>query len=135
MIENNTMERKYHLFDANNKVLGRISTEIAQILSGKNKVDYTPHIDGGDAVVVINAAKVKLTGNKENDKKYHRFSGYHGGITEKTVKELRQDDASEIIRRSVVGMLPKNKLGSQMQKRLFIFNDDVHTKTIDVVHE
>lgn len=129
------MERQYHLFDANNKVLGRLSTEVAQILSGKNKVDYTPHVDGGDAVVIINAEKVKLTGNKETDKKYHSFSGYHGGITEKTVKELREENASEIIRKSVVGMLPKNKLGSQMQKRLFIYNDDNHTKQIHVEHE
>lgn len=129
------MKRQYHLFDANNKVLGRLSTEIAQVLSGKNKVDYTPHVDAGDAVVVINARQIKLTGNKETDKKYHSFSGYHGGITEKTVKELREENAGEIIRKSVVGMLPKNKLGSQMQKRLFIFNDSEHTKQIDVVHE
>ena len=129
------MERQYHLFDADNKVLGRLSTEIAKVLSGKDRVDYTPHVDAGAAVVIINAEKVKLTGNKENDKKYHSYSGYHGGITEKTVKELREENASEIIRKSVVGMLPKNKLGSQMQKRLFIYNDETHTKQIDVVHE
>ncbi len=129
------MERQYHLFDATGKVLGRLSTEVAQILSGKNKVDYTPHIDGGDAVVIINADKIHLTGNKETDKKYYSFSGYHGGITEKTVKELRKENASEIIRKSVIGMLPKNKLGSQMQKRLFIYNDDKHTKQIHVEHE
>lgn len=129
------MERQYHLFDAKNKVLGRLSTEIAQILSGKNKVDYTPHIDGGDAVVVINAQHVKLTGNKENDKKYYRFSGYHGGITEKAVKDVRKDDAGELIRMAVKGMLPKNKLGSRMQKRLYISNDDQHNKNIDIVHE
>lgn len=129
------MERQYHLFDANNKVLGRLSTEIAKVLSGKNKVDYTPHIDSGETVVVINAQNVKVTGNKENDKKYYSYSGYHGGITEKTVKELREENAGEIIRKSVVGMLPKNKLGSQMQKRLFIFNDSEHAKQIDVVHE
>ncbi|PID52617.1 MAG: 50S ribosomal protein L13 [Candidatus Moraniibacteriota bacterium] len=128
------MERQYHLFDANNKVLGRLSTEVAKILSGKNKVDYTPHIDDGDAVVIINADKIKLTGNKETDKKYYSFSGYHGGITEKTVKELREENASEIIRKSVVGMLPKNKLGRQMQKRLFIYNNDEHTKQIHVEH-
>lgn len=129
------MERQYHLFDANNKVLGRLSTDIAKVLSGKNKVDYTPHIDAGDAVVVINAQKVKLTGNKENDKKYYSFSGYHGGITEKTVKELRKENAGEIIRKSVAGMLPKNKLGKKMQTRLFIFNDAEHNKQIDIVHE
>ncbi len=74
------MERQYHSFDAKNYVLGRLSTEIAKILSGKNKVDYTPHIDGGDGVVIINAEKINLTGNKENDKKYYNYSGYHGGM-------------------------------------------------------
>jgi large subunit ribosomal protein L13 len=129
------MERQYHQFDAQKYVLGRLSTEIAKILSGKNKVDYTPHIDGGDAVVVINAEKIVLTGNKENDKKYYSFSGYHGGITEKTVKELRKDQPEEIIRKAVVGMLPKNKLGRQMQKRLFIYSGAEHNKQIDITHE
>jgi len=129
------MERQYHLFDAKNYILGRVSTEIAQILSGKNKVDYTPHIDGGDAVVVINAEKIQLTGNKENDKKYYSHSGYHGGITETTVKEMREDRPEEIIRKAVVGMLPKNKLGRQMQKRLFIYAGEEHDKSIDVTHE
>ncbi len=129
------MERQYHLFDAKNYVLGRLSTEIAKILSGKNKVDYTPHIDGGDAVVVINAEKIVVTGNKETDKKYYNYSGYHGGITEKTVKQLREDHPEEIIRRAVVGMLPKNKLGSQMQKRLFIYAGEEHEKNIDIMHE
>lgn len=129
------MERQYHLYDADNKVLGRLSTDIARTLSGKGKVDYTPHIDGGDAVVVVNAAKVKLTGNKENDKKYYSFSGYPGGISSKTVKVLREENASEIIRKAVVGMLPKNKLGNQMQTRLFIFNGPEHDKRVDVTHE
>ncbi len=129
------MERQYHLFDAKKYVLGRLSTEIAKILSGKNKVDYAPHIDGGDAVVVINAEKIVVTGNKETDKKYYSYSGYHGGLTEKTVKELRGDHPEEIIRRSVVGMLPKNKLGSQMQKRLFIYAGEEHEKKIDIMHE
>ena len=129
------MERQYHLFDAKNYVLGRLSTKIAKILTGKNKVDYTPHIDGGDAVVVINAKKIKLTGNKENDKKYYSHSGYIGGISETTVKELREDKPEEIIRKAVVGMLPKNKLGRQMQKRLFIYAGEKHDKNIDITHE
>ena len=129
------MERQYHLFDAKNYVLGRLSTEIAKILTGKNKVDYTPHIDGGDGVVVINAKKIKLTGNKENDKKYYSHSGYMGGISETTVKELREDKPEEIIRKAVVGMLPKNKLGRQMQKRLFIYAGEKHNKNIDITHE
>ncbi len=129
------MERQYHLFDAKNYVLGRLSTEIAKILTGKNKVDYTPHIDGGDGVVVINAEKIKLTGNKENDKKYYSHSGYMGGISETTVKELREKKPEEIVRKAVVGMLPKNKLGSQMQKRLFIYAGEKHNKNIDITHE
>ncbi|XLQ19923.1 MAG: 50S ribosomal protein L13 [Candidatus Moraniibacteriota bacterium] len=129
------MERQYHSFDAKNYVLGRLSTEIAKILSGKNKVDYTPHIDGGDGVVIINAEKINLTGNKENDKKYYNYSGYHGGMKETTVKEMREDKPEEILRRSIVGMLPKNKLGSQMQTRLFIYAGEEHNKNIDIVHE
>ena len=129
------MERQYHLFDAKNYVLGRLSTEIAKILTGKNKVDYTPHIDGGDCVVVINAKKIKLTGNKENNKKYYSHSGYIGGISEVTVKELRESKPEEIIRKAVVGMLPKNKLGSQMQKRLFIYAGAEHDKNINITHE
>ena len=129
------MERQYHLFDAKKYVLGRLSTEIAKILAGKNKVDYTPHIDGGDAVVVINAEKINVTGNKENDKKYYSYSGYHGGITETTVKELREKKPEEIVRKAVVGMLPKNKLGRQMQKRLFVYAGGEHDKNIDVTHK
>lgn len=129
------MKRQYHLFDANNKVLGRLSTEIVRVLMGKDKVDYAPHIDGGDVVVVINAQKIKLTGTKEQNKKYYDYTGYAGGIKEATAGELREKNATEIIRRSVKGMLPKNKLGSQMQTRLFIYNDGVYSEKIDVAHE
>lgn len=129
------MNRQYHLFDANNKVLGRFATEVAGVLSGKNKVDYIPHVDGGDVVVVINADKIKLTGNKENDKKYYHYTGYAGGIKDISVKEQREKDASKIISRAVCGMLPKNKLGNQMRKRLFIFNNANHKYTIDITHE
>jgi large subunit ribosomal protein L13 len=129
------MKREYHLFDANGKVLGRLATEIAAILNGKNKVDYTPHIDGGDIVVVINANKVVLTGNKETDKRYYRFTGYPGGIKNVTVKQQREKDASKIISQAVYGMLPKNKLGSRMQTRLFVFNDEKHKYNIDITHK
>lgn len=129
------MERQYHLFDANNKVLGRLSTEIARVLMGKDRVDYAPHIDGGDAVVVINAQKIKLTGTKDQNKKYYDFSGYSSGIREISAGELRKKDAAEIIRRSVKGMLPKNKLSNQMQKRLFIYNDGEYSEKIDITHE
>ncbi len=128
------MERQTHLFDAQNKVLGRLATEIATVISGKDRVDYAPHIDSGVTVVVINAAGVHLTGTKERDKKYHRYTGYAGGIRTTTVQEQREKDASEIIRIAVKGMLPKNKLGRAMQKRLFIYNDAAYTEHIDVTH-
>lgn len=128
------MKRQYHLFDADGKILGRLSTEAVTVLSGKNKVDYTPHIDAGDFVVIINAKKIVLTGNKENDKIYYRFSGYPGGISKASVKEQREKDASKIIRQAVLGMLPKNKLGKAMLTRLFIFNDDNCSLNIDVKH-
>ncbi len=129
------MERQYHSFDAKDYVLGRLSTEVAQILSGKNKVDYTPNIDGGDVVVIFNAVKIVLTGNKETDKKYYNYSGYMGGMKETTVKEMREKKPEEILRRSIVGMLPKNKLGRQMQKRLFIYAGENHGRQIDIIHE
>jgi large subunit ribosomal protein L13 len=124
------MERKTYLYDAKGKVLGRMSTEIARILSGRDRVDYTPHIDAGARVVVINAQNVAVTGNKEHDKTYYRFSGYHGGITATTLKQQREKDASKIIMGAVKGMLPKNKLASAMLARLFIYNSDEHKHQI-----
>jgi len=124
------MERKTYLFDAKGKVLGRLSTEIARVLSGRDRVDYTPHIDAGARVVVINAADVAVTGNKENAKTYYSFSGYHGGIKGVTVKEQREKDASKIISHAVKGMLPKNKLANAMITRLFVYNDDQYKEQI-----
>lgn len=129
------MERQTHLYDANNKVLGRLSTEVANVLSGKRKVNYTPHIDDGDTVVIINAKQIHVTGNKEKDKRYYRYSGYPGGMRSATVEEMREKDARKILQHSICGMLPKNKLGRQMQKRLFIYNEANHDKKIDVTHE
>jgi len=124
------MERKTYLFDAKGKVLGRMSTEIAKILSGRDRVDYSPHIDGGARVVVINAQKVAVTGNKENAKTYYRYSGYAGGITATTLKQQREKDATKIIKSAVKGMLPKNKLANAMMTRLFVYNDDVQSHQI-----
>lgn len=128
------MERQTHLFDAKGKVLGRLATDIATVLSGKNAVDYTPHIDRGNSVVVINAADVHVTGTKELTKTYHHYTGYAGGVRTTTVQRQRAKDASEIIRHAVAGMLPKNKLGRAMQKRLFIYNDATHAHHVDVTH-
>ncbi len=126
--------KKYHLFNAENKVLGRLSVEIAKILSGRDKVDYTPHIDGGDFVVVINSEKLKVTGGKEDKKVYHTFSGYPGGVRSLKLKEKMERDSRTVIREAVYGMLPKNKLRDKMIKRLLIAKDEKHNYKIDINH-
>ena len=129
------MNRQYHLFDAEGKVLGRLATEIAKTLSGRNKVDFVPHIDGGDFVAVINADKIKVTGNKAEDKIYHRFSGYPGGISSISFKDLLKKDSGKVIQNAVYGMLPKNNLRDKMMLRLSVFPGAEHTvKNIDVTH-
>ncbi len=129
-------ERAVHLFDARGKVLGRLATEIAQVVSGRDKIDYTPHIDGGDVVIVINAADVVATGRKMQQKMYHRFSGYPGGITSIALKDQLKKDARKVIENAVFGMLPKNKLRARAMRRLHIYNDDKHNHTnITVIHE
>lgn len=129
------MERKYHLFDAQGKVLGRLSTEIAKTLSGRNKVDYIPHIDGGDFAVVINAAQIRVTGNKLEGKIYHKYSGYPGGISSIALKDLLVKDSTKVIQNAVYGMLPKNKLRDKMMKRLLVFKDAEHDlKNIEITH-
>ncbi len=129
------MKRQYHLFDAQGKVLGRLSTEIAKVLSGRNKVDYTPHIDGGDFVVVINTSQIKVTGKKLTDKIYHSFSGYPGGITAIAFQDLLAKDPRKVIQNAVYGMLPKNKLRDKMMPRLLVYGDAQHEhKNIEVTH-
>lgn len=130
-----TINRKYHLFNADGQVLGRLSTEIVKILRGKNKVDFTPNIDGGDFVVVINSDNIKVTGNKEEGKVYHRFSGYPGGITSTKLKDQRSVDSRKIINAAVYRMLPKNKLRDKMINRLLVYKDDKHAHKIEVNHE
>lgn len=128
------MERKYHLFDLNEKAMGRLATQIAKILSGRDKVTFTPHIDGGDSVVVINSDTLIMTGNKEVKKLYHKYSGYPGGIKTLSLEEMRKKDSRKIIREAVYGMLPKNKLRDKMIKRLFIYKDDKFNHKIDIKH-
>ncbi len=118
--------RKWHLVDAEGKILGRLASRIAQILSGKDKPIYTPHLDVGDFVVVINAEKVKVTGGKEEKKIYYRHSGYPGGLKERTYEELLSKKPQDIIRKAVRGMLPKNKLGRQMFKKLKVYAGSEH---------
>ncbi len=128
------MERKTHLFDANGKILGRLATEVATVLSGKKKVDYAPHIDGGDIVVITNMDKIAVTGNKLEDKIYHRFSGYPGGITSIALKDLLAKDAGKVMMNAVNGMLPKNKLRDKMMKRLHPIVGSEHQYKIDITH-
>lgn len=115
------IKREKIIFDANGKVLGRLATEIAKVLSGRNKIDYVPNIDGGDFAVVINSDKVRVTGNKANGKMYHHFSGYPGGISSIAFKDQIKKDSRKIIKSALFGMLPKNNLRSKMMLRLKIY--------------
>ena len=121
------VSRRWVLFDASELPLGRLATEIANYLTGKYKPTYTPHIDGGDYVVVINAARTIVTGRKETDKVYYRHSGFPGGIKDATLKEVRERFPERIIEAAVKGMLPKNKLQAERLKRLRIFAGSEHT--------
>jgi len=121
--------RDWYLVDADNQTLGRLASRVAQILRGKNKPYFTPHMDMGDFVVIINAEKVKVTGNKEADKTYFRHSGYPGGITEINLKKVRQQHPEKIITNAVKGMLPHNRLGRKLLKHLKIYATEVHPHT------
>jgi large subunit ribosomal protein L13 len=121
------IKREWRLFDVGGKTLGRVSSEIATVLMGKSKPYFVSNLDCGDYVVVINAAKVKVTGNKERQKKYSRVSGYAGGYVEEALIDLRKRNPGDIIRFAVLGMLPQNKLQDRMLARLFIFKDAEHT--------
>jgi large subunit ribosomal protein L13 len=128
------IERKYHLFDAEKNILGRLATQIATILRGKNKVDFAPNIDGGDFVVVINTDKLRVKGEKLENKIYHHFSGYPGGMTNTKLKDQIKKDSKKIIERAVYNMLPKNKLRDRMMTRLKIYSDDKHEHKINITH-
>ena len=121
-----TIERTWFVIDAENAVLGRLSSQVANLLMGKGKPAYSPNQDHGDFVVVINAAKVALTGNKENTKEYFRHSGKPGGEKFRSFKEQRDLDASVIIRKAVHGMCPKTKLGRAIEKKLFVYSGSEH---------
>ena len=130
MSKNKNIQRKYHLFDAKSEVLGRLATQISKVLRGKNKVDFTPHIDSGDFAVVINSDQLKVTGNKMNDKTYHYFSGYPGGLRNVKLADKIEKDSRKVIQEAVYGMLPKNKLRDRMMTRLKVYKDDKHEHKI-----
>ncbi len=118
--------RDWYEIDAEGKILGKIAAEIAFKLMGKHKPSYTPHVDGGDYIIVINADKFAVTGNKLKDKKYYRHSGYPGGLKVRNLEEMLEKKPAEVIRKAVERMLPKNKLGSQMINRLKIYTGTEH---------
>lgn len=120
------ISRSWRLIDAKNQILGRVATEAAKILMGKHKPQYVPYLDLGDIVVIVNAAKVKVTGKKEIQKKYIRHSGYQGSLRVESLAQVRQTKPETIITHAVAGMLPKSKLGRQMVKKLHVFAGGEH---------
>ncbi len=125
-LKNTEVARDWVVFDASDKVLGRFATKIADKLRGKDKPTFTPHVDGGDFVVVINADKLKVTGNKADQKKYYKHSLHPGGLKEKSFKEVLERTPERIIENAVKGMLPKNKLGKSIIKKLKVYSGSEH---------
>jgi len=121
-----TRNREWVIFDAEGQTLGRLATQIADTLRGKNKPEYTPHCDTGDFVVVINAEKIKVTGNKLTEKIYYRHTGYPGGLRERTLEEQLERRPEEVIRKAVKGMLPRTKLGAAQLRKLKVYADTEH---------
>ena len=126
MAKSETVDRKWYVIDATNIPLGRVASQVAAILRGKNKTIYTPHVDTGDYVIVINSDKMVLTGNKLNDKKYFHHSGYPGGIKEETYKDLMEKKSDFTLEKAVKGMLPKNSLGKKMFTKLKVYKGSEH---------
>ena len=122
----NLDQRKWHVIDAEGAVLGRLAVQIADILRGKNKASFTPHLDAGDFVVVINAEKVTLTGKKETDKKFMTYSGWKGGEKFTSVAQIRAKHPERLITHAVKGMIPKNRLGDQLLTKLKVYRGSTH---------
>lgn len=120
------VERKWYIIDAEGKTLGRLATEAASILRGKKKPTFTPHVDTGDYVIVINAEKIEVTGNKRKDKVYKHHTGYPGGLREITFEKLQAKKPEEIIRHAIKGMIPDGKLGRQVYKKLKVYAGTAH---------
>lgn len=126
MQKKETVERKWYVIDAEGKPLGRVAALAATYLRGKHKPTYTPHIDCGDNIIIVNAEKIMLTGNKLNNKMYYNHSQYLGGLRERTAKEMVEKYPVEMVERAVKGMLPHNRLGRQMYKKLFVYTGSEH---------
>ena len=121
-----TVERQWHIIDAKGQVLGRVASQAARLLQGKHKPSWAPYLDRGDHVLVINAAAIRLTGNKENQKLYRYHSGYEGGLREERAKLVREKNPVRLVEEAVRGMLPKTKLGSQMYRKLKVYKSGDH---------
>ena len=121
--------RNWYVIDAKGQNLGRVATKVAHMLRGKHKVTFTPHMDCGDFIIVVNADKVNLTGNKLDDKIYYNHSGYTGGLRQRTAREMKENYPVEMMERAVKGMLPKGRLGRQMYKKLFVYAGETHPHT------
>lgn len=128
MEKKKTVKREWFILNAEDVSLGKLATKAAHILRGKHKPTFTPHIDCGDYVIIINAAKVKLTGNKADKKVYYDHSGYPGGLRERTAKVMKESYPLELVERAVKGMLPKGALGSDMYRKLFVYADENHNQ-------
>ena len=126
MEKKETVNRKWYVIDAENLPLGRVATEAAKLLRGKHKVTFTPHVDCGDYVIIINADKVKLTGNKLEQKMYYNHSGFPGGLRERNAKTMIENYPVEMVERAVKGMLPHNRLGRATGKKLFVYAGSEH---------
>ncbi len=122
----NEIERKWYVVDATDLVLGRMSSEVAKVLTGKHKPTYTPHEDHGDFVIIVNAEKVKLTGNKLKNKMYYNHSGFPGGLRTRNAKTMQEEYPTEMVYRSIWGMIPHNRLGRKQVKKLFIYVGPEH---------
>lgn len=129
MQKNEEVVRNWYVVDAADKNLGRIATKVAHVLRGKHKPIFTPHIDCGDFVIVINASKVNLTGNKLDKKIYYNHSGYPGGLRERTARVMKENYPVEMLERAIKGMLPKGILGRQMYRKLFVYAGEEHPHT------
>jgi large subunit ribosomal protein L13 len=122
----NEIQRKWYVIDATDKPLGRLVSQVAQILTGKNKPIWTPNVDCGDYVIIINAAKVSLSGDKLHNKKYYNVSGFPGGLRTRTAEEMINKYPCEMVERTVHGMCPKGRLGRQIEKKLFVYAGSEH---------
>ena len=126
MQTNESVERKWYIVDATDLVLGRMASDVAVVLKGKHKPTFTPHIDGGDYVIIVNADKVALTGKKWSQKMYYRHSGYAGGLKTRTATEMLDKQPQKIVEKAVRGMLPKGKIGDDMYRRLYVYVGPEH---------